>query len=247
MQPASRACKENFIQNCCHAGSGPAGAAIFVGNLPNDIREREVEDLFIKYGRVRSIDLKTPPRPPAFAFVEFDDPRDAQDAVRGRDGYDFFGNRIRVELSQKSRDPMRGGGGPPPPPQTFRGRGTGFRALVKGLPISCSWQDLKDHFRQVVKPSYTNVFRERNGVLGVVEFDTREDLDRAIRKLDDTKFENPFDSAYVRVIDDSEDGGGRRRSRSRSRGRSVSRGRSAVLLTKRITSLAQQEPQQERE
>lgn len=48
MQPASRACKENFIQNCCHAGSGPAGAAIFVGNLPNDIREREVEDLFIK-------------------------------------------------------------------------------------------------------------------------------------------------------------------------------------------------------
>ena len=40
---------------------------------------------------------------------------------------------------------------------------------------------VQDHFRQVVKPSYTNVFRERNGVLGVVEFDTREDLDRAIR------------------------------------------------------------------
>ena len=48
---------------CCHAalhqtqgstqlwsraGSGAGGAAIFVGNLPNDIREREVEDLFIK-------------------------------------------------------------------------------------------------------------------------------------------------------------------------------------------------------
>ena len=40
---------------------------------------------------------------------------------------------------------------------------------------------VQDHFRQVVKPSYTNVFRERNGVLGVVEFDTREDLNRAIR------------------------------------------------------------------
>ena len=36
---------------CCCAGSGPAGAAIFVGNLPNDIREREVEDLFIKVKR----------------------------------------------------------------------------------------------------------------------------------------------------------------------------------------------------
>ena len=76
--------------------------------------------------------------------------RDAQDAVRGRDGYDFFGNRIRVELSNGSREATRGGGrgggggGGGGPPQTFRGgRGTGFRALVKGLPISCSWQDLK--------------------------------------------------------------------------------------------------------
>lgn len=37
-------------QLCWCAGSGPAGATIFVGNLPNDIREREVEDLFIKVG-----------------------------------------------------------------------------------------------------------------------------------------------------------------------------------------------------
>lgn len=29
---------------------------------------------------------------PTFA----EDPRDAQDAVRGRDGYDFYGTRIRV-------------------------------------------------------------------------------------------------------------------------------------------------------
>ena len=48
---------------------------------------------------------------------------------------------------------------------------------AEGLPTAF----VQDHFRQVVKPSYTNVFRERNGVLGVVEFDTREDLDRAIR------------------------------------------------------------------
>ena len=58
---------------------------IFVGNLPMDIREREVEDLFYKYGRIRDIDLKTPSRPPAYAFVSFDDSRDADDAIRGRD------------------------------------------------------------------------------------------------------------------------------------------------------------------
>ena len=78
---------------------------------------------------------------------------------------------------------------------------------------------LQDHFRSIVKPAYTNVYRERGGVLGVVEFDTREDLERAIRKLDDTEFKNPFDRAYIRVIDESDDRANRSRSRS-PRGRS---------------------------
>ena len=72
---------------------------VYVGNLPNDTREREVEELFDKYGRIRDIDLKLPGRPPAFAFVEFDDARDAADAVKYRDGYDFGGCRLRVGAS----------------------------------------------------------------------------------------------------------------------------------------------------
>jgi len=49
-----------------------------------DIRERDIEDLFHKYGRIREIDIKTPSRPPAFAFISFYDERDAYDAIRGR-------------------------------------------------------------------------------------------------------------------------------------------------------------------
>ena len=56
--------------------------------------------LFYRYGRIREIDLKTPARPPAFAFISFDDSRDAQDAIRGRDGYNFDGYRLRVEFSK---------------------------------------------------------------------------------------------------------------------------------------------------
>lgn len=76
---------------------------------------------------------------------------DAEDAVRGRDGYDFYGNRLRVELAKGSmgrggrdggRDGGRGGFGGAPPPG-FRPRQTGFRILVKGLPMSASWQDVK--------------------------------------------------------------------------------------------------------
>ncbi|OEL27064.1 Serine/arginine-rich splicing factor SR30 [Dichanthelium oligosanthes] len=76
---------------------------IYVGNLPGDIREREVEDLFYKYGRILDIDLKIPPRPPGYAFVEFEDPRDADDAIYGRDGYNFDGYRLRVELAHGGR------------------------------------------------------------------------------------------------------------------------------------------------
>lgn len=81
-------------------------ARIYVGNLPLDIRESELDDLFYKYGRIREIELKTPGRPPAFAFITFDDHRDAEDAVRGRDGYNFDGYRIRVEFAKGDR---RGG------------------------------------------------------------------------------------------------------------------------------------------
>ncbi|KAJ9544726.1 hypothetical protein OSB04_024433 [Centaurea solstitialis] len=41
---------------------------LYVGNIPGDIHEREVEDLFYKYGQIAHIDLKIPPRPPSYAF-----------------------------------------------------------------------------------------------------------------------------------------------------------------------------------
>jgi splicing factor, arginine/serine-rich 1 len=200
------------------------GCLVYVGNLPVDVREREVEDLFAKYGRIRYVELKTPARPPPYAFVEFDDPRDAHDAVRGRDNYDFYGSRLRVELARGSRGGDRGGGRT----TSFRPPNTGYRVLVHGLPGSASWQDLKDHFRRVARPTFTDIVRERDGPVGIVEFDSEEDMDRAIRKLDDTEFKNPFDSGVIRVEEDrgGRGGGGRGRGRSASpRRKSPPRGR----------------------
>lgn len=49
---------------------------VYVGNLPSDIRERDLEDIFYKYGRIAEIDLKTRRgNGPPFAFVEFEDTR----------------------------------------------------------------------------------------------------------------------------------------------------------------------------
>lgn len=35
-------------------------ARVYVGNLPDDVKRSEIEDLFGKYGRIRDIDIKVP-------------------------------------------------------------------------------------------------------------------------------------------------------------------------------------------
>lgn len=42
------------------------------------------------------------PVSPGFAFIEFDDPRDAEDAVRDMDGRFVCGCRIRVEMAKSN-------------------------------------------------------------------------------------------------------------------------------------------------
>ncbi|KAJ6404197.1 PRE-MRNA-SPLICING FACTOR SF2-LIKE PROTEIN [Salix viminalis] len=214
--------------------SSRASRTLYVGNLPGDIREKEVEDLFYKYGPVAHIDLKIPPRPPGYAFVEFEEARDAEDAIRGRDGYDFDGHRLRVELAHGGRgnsssdrhSSHSGGGG--------RGRGgvsrrSEYRVVVTGLPSSASWQDLKDHMRRAGDVCFSQVFRDGSGTTGIVDYTNFEDMKYAMKKLDDSEFRNAFSRAYVRVREyDSKRDSSRSpiRDRSHSRGRSDSRSRS---------------------
>lgn len=49
------------------------GRLVYVGNLPEDVRERDLGDLFEKYGKIVHIEIKIPARPPNFAFIEYDD------------------------------------------------------------------------------------------------------------------------------------------------------------------------------
>eukprot|EP00897_Mesotaenium_endlicherianum_P008747 jgi/Mesen1/7900/ME000420S07052 len=87
-------------------------ARLYVGNVDPRATERELEDEFRAYGVLRSVWVAR--KPPGFAFVDFDDPRDAQDAVRGMNGKQGW----RVETA-------RGAGGP-------RGRGEEMRCYECG-------------------------------------------------------------------------------------------------------------------
>uniref|UniRef100_A0A914H7J6 RRM domain-containing protein n=1 Tax=Globodera rostochiensis TaxID=31243 RepID=A0A914H7J6_GLORO len=88
-------------------------AKIYVGGLPEDATSEELDDVFHRFGRIRKIWVAR--RPPGFAFVEFEDVRDAEDAVRALDGTRICGVKARVELSHGGG---RGGGG-----RGFRGGG----------------------------------------------------------------------------------------------------------------------------
>ncbi|XP_041365207.1 serine/arginine-rich splicing factor 7-like [Gigantopelta aegis] len=91
---------------------GGLDVKVYVGDLPREASEKELERHFGYYGRLRSVWVAR--NPPGFAFIEFEDHRDADDAVRALDGGTICGARVRVEHSNGKVRPkpwQRGGGG----------------------------------------------------------------------------------------------------------------------------------------
>jgi len=78
---------------------------VYIGGLRDDANRYDLEDAFAKYGAVRNVWVAR--RPPGFAFIEMEDPRDAEDAVRGLDGARICGTRVKVEMSNGGKS--RGG------------------------------------------------------------------------------------------------------------------------------------------
>ncbi|CAH1375043.1 hypothetical protein MTP99_016459 [Tenebrio molitor] len=84
---------------------------VYVGDLGNSASKQELEDAFRYYGPLRNVWVAR--NPPGFAFVEFEDARDAEDAIRGLDGRTICGRRARVEMSNGKSGSGRYRGPPP--------------------------------------------------------------------------------------------------------------------------------------
>ncbi|CAH2054357.1 unnamed protein product [Thlaspi arvense] len=96
---------------------------LYVGHLSSRTRERDLERLFSKYGRIRDLDMKRD-----YAFIDFSDPRDADDARYRLDGRDFDGSRIIVEFAKgtpRGSREISSSRGPPP--------GTGVAKVTQDL------------------------------------------------------------------------------------------------------------------
>lgn len=224
---------------------------VFIGHLSPRAREDDVERFFEGYGRVRDINLKN-----GYGFVEFDDERDADDAVHDLDNRELCGQRVKIEHakgnprgSYESRGYRGGGygggssrgsgsygyGGDRKRPSYFNSRAfdkygpptrTEYRVLVENLSTRVSWQDLKDYLRQAGEVTYADAHRERKNQ-GVVEFASYKDMKNAISKLDDTE----INGRRIRLVEyrwrDSRSRSRSRRSRTRSRSPRRSRSRSS--------------------
>lgn len=69
-----------------------SGYRVYVGRLSSRAREEDVDYFFKGYGRIRDVNLKN-----GYGFVEFDDERDADDAVHDLDNKELCGERVRIE------------------------------------------------------------------------------------------------------------------------------------------------------
>ncbi|EDO47776.1 predicted protein [Nematostella vectensis] len=161
------------------------GGRVFVGRLPPRANDRDLEKFFKGFGRINDINLKQ-----GFAFVEFDDARDADDAVYELNHKELLGERVSVEHAHPSRGGGGGGG------RGFRDRSprrdryppynTEYRLIVENLSTRAGWQDLKDYMRQAGEVTFTQCHKDRVGE-GVCDFSNESDMLYALKKLDGTE------------------------------------------------------------
>ncbi|KAJ6531236.1 hypothetical protein B0H19DRAFT_1190880 [Mycena capillaripes] len=151
---------------------------LYLGRLSADARSEDVSKLFEGYGNIIDCRVMT-----GFGFVEFENAKDAEDAVTNFNGKPFMGQNIVVEFAKESRprrepyDGDRNYGAP------RSRRPPGIRLIVSGISRDTSWQDLKDFGREAGSVSFADIDRDFRDQ-GILEYLSKEDADRAVKDLD---------------------------------------------------------------
>ncbi|KAF8910749.1 hypothetical protein CPB85DRAFT_1376056 [Mucidula mucida] len=148
---------------------------LYLGKLPHDTRSDDVTKVFDGYGRIIDCRVMT-----GFGFIEYENAKDAEDALRDFANKPFMGANIVVEFAKESR-PRRDPYDDRRAPRARRPQG--IRILIQNLHRDVSWQDLKDFGREAGNVSFSDIDRDVPGQ-GVLEYLTRDDADRAVKELD---------------------------------------------------------------
>uniref|UniRef100_A0A3P9L7A9 Serine and arginine rich splicing factor 6a n=1 Tax=Oryzias latipes TaxID=8090 RepID=A0A3P9L7A9_ORYLA len=79
---------------------------VYIGRLSYHVREKDIQRFFSGYGKLLEVDMKN-----GYGFVEFEDNRDADDAVYELNGKELCGERVIVEHARGPRRDRDGYGG----------------------------------------------------------------------------------------------------------------------------------------
>lgn len=72
---------------------------LFIGKLSHDAVEQDLEDLFKPYGPLNKVVVKL-----GYGFVEYQNPEDAETAIRNLHGHVLKGSAILVQEAKGPRD-----------------------------------------------------------------------------------------------------------------------------------------------
>jgi RNA recognition motif-containing protein len=92
---------------------------LYVGNLPYEITQDQLQKLFAEAGAVETVDVitdKMTGRAKGFAFVDMATEKDAQEAIKKYNGYSLDDRTLVVNEARPREERTGGGGG-------FGGRG----------------------------------------------------------------------------------------------------------------------------
>ena len=87
---------------------------LYVGNLSYNMDNGQLEDLFSKYGQVRSAEViqdRDTGRSKGFGFVEMNDDNAAREAMEGLNGQEQDGRPLTVNEARPKEARSGGGGG----------------------------------------------------------------------------------------------------------------------------------------
>jgi RNA recognition motif-containing protein len=86
---------------------------IYVGNLPYNVVEEDLREIFEEYGEVATVKIisdKLTGRSKGFGFVEMDDDQEAKKAIEELNNAEISGRNIKVNESRPRSNDSHGGG-----------------------------------------------------------------------------------------------------------------------------------------
>lgn len=88
--------------------------SIYVGNLPHEVTQDDLSNVFSEYGNVKRVQLPTDRetgRPRGFGFVEMETEEAETAAIEALDGAEWMGRALKVNKAKPREERSRSGGG----------------------------------------------------------------------------------------------------------------------------------------